>query len=461
MSSVLFGFSPAFGQSNAEVAAVLQRVLVADSSQAELRPVRRFYAALNFAPAWTSPAGWLPLSADALRLLTRAPEFGLLPAEYELPALLHLTDSLQCPGASAATRLVQRVRCELLFTKALLNLGQHLQKGRLAEQPFTTGTTVPPDPDAANMLLRARRSGSVAASLLALQPTGRSYVRLLWAWQHLLRTDTAAARRLRPTVAINLERLRWEPAADSLYVVVNIPSYTLQVVRGPQVVRSFRVIVGETPTPTPELYSHIRFFETSPEWRVPHSIAVGEMLPRLRRNPGYLGANNFLLYDRQGKVVNPRSIKWQTVTPETFVYSIRQIACCDNALGNVVFRFPNPHDIFVHDTPTRELFNKRSRALSHGCIRLEKPLQLASFLLRRDYGSKAQSRIDLMWDSVYSGYGKFFPLRNPVPIVVRYVTCEADGPQLRLLPDVYGRDEALQKRFFDVPTASPLVSVGN
>ncbi|UYZ60277.1 L,D-transpeptidase scaffold domain-containing protein [Hymenobacter latericus] len=412
--------------------------------------VLRFYTGVGFAPSWTSEKGLLPAAADGVKLLHRAAEFGLNPADYKVQDLAANLDSLAVAGSPEA-RLQRRVAAELHLTSALLKLASHLRRGRL--QPATLQpATCEPDSvfDGADWLLRARRSAQLGQQLLRLQPTTRSYVRLQWAWQKLVRTDTAAARKLSGPVAVNLERLRWEPRGDSAYLLVNIPAYTLQIVRGPAVVRSFRVIVGGVPTPTPEVYSHVRFFQTSPEWKVPRSIALNEILPRLRRNPAFLAANNYVLYNQQGQQISPHKVNWKQITPETFRYSIRQAACCDNALGNVVFRFPNAHDIFVHDTPARKLFSAPRRALSHGCIRLEKPFQLAAFLLRRDYGEQAPRHIERMWDSVYGGYSKYFPLRNPMPIYIRYLTCHADnGPTLQTLPDVYQRDapvlQALQQ----------------
>ncbi|WP_400190959.1 L,D-transpeptidase family protein [Hymenobacter sp. B81] len=426
-----------------------------------LADMRQLYTAAGYAPLWTTAAGWQPLAVEGLRLLARAPEFGLLPADYGCSSLSQLTDSLAMP-APPVRQLARRLRADLALSRGLLLFSRHLRHGRVESRPLPAFSAAGRF-DAAAGLEQAHRRERLDV-LLAQQPTNRSYVRLLWAWQKMLRADTAAARRWAPLVAINLERLRWEPAADSVYAVVNVPDYSLQIVRGPRVVRRFRVIVGEALTPTPEVYSAIRFFETSPEWRVPRSIATGEILPQLRRNPAYLARNNFLLYDAKGSLVNPKGVNWKSVTVESFPYSIRQVACCDNALGNIVFRFPNPHDIFLHDTPTRALFNKSGRALSHGCIRLEKPLQLAVFLLRRDLADqpkRAQRNVERMWDSVYGGYRQYFPLRYPMPIFIRYLTCEADGPELRRLPDVYGRDEALRAAFFGRALVAQEVSVGH
>ncbi|RAK70019.1 L,D-transpeptidase family protein [Hymenobacter edaphi] len=441
---------PAAAQSDAEVAAQLRQQLRAlPGGQAEVaEQVQRFYRQANYQPVWTTGTGPRPAARAGARLLRQAPDYGLRPDTLANQAVARAIDSLALPGAAPAQLLGRRVRAELLLTAGLLQLISQLRRGQLRPeslQPTSCAADSVFDP--VFWLLSARQCPDFSRQVLAAQPRSRSYVRLLGAWQRLLRTDSVAARRQRWLVAANLQRLRWEPVADSIYCVVNIPAYTLQVVRHAKVLRTFRVVVGAPTTPTPELRSRIRFFETSPRWNVPRSIATREMLPQLRRNPGFLDANNYILYDQRGRVPNPRRIDWKSVSAEAFPYVIRQAATSDNALGNVVFRFPNPHDIFLHDTPARRVFNLPKRALSHGCIRLQNPLQLAVFLLRHDQAAqpeRAQRNVERMWDSVYGGYSKYLPLRYPMPIYVRYLTCHADeGPTLRLLPDIYGRDRAL------------------
>ncbi|KUG07754.1 L,D-transpeptidase family protein [Solirubrum puertoriconensis] len=259
----------------------------------------------------------------------------------------------------------------------------------------------------------------------------------------MLQTDSTQAAALAGKVAVNLERLRWEPAADSAYLVANIANQTLQVVRGSSVVSTHRIVVGKPETPTPELASRVHYFQTAPEWRVPASIATGEMLPRLRRNPGYLSENNLRLYDLAGKPVDARKVKWSTVSADRFPYQIRQAAGEENALGGIVFRFANAHDVFLHDTPARKAFAQPQRLLSHGCIRLQRPADLAAFLLQRDGGNDAAERISRMQNSVESSTPKVFSLRTSMAILIRYQTCEVEGSQIRVLPDVYGRDAAI------------------
>lgn len=237
--------------------------------------------------------------------------------------------------------------------------------------------------------------------------------------------------------------MRWETRTDSLYLAVNIPAYSLQVVQGAKVVATHRVVVGKTTTPTPELFSRLTFFQAAPAWNVPQSISANEMLPKLRRDPGCLTERGFEMFNAAGKRVNPYRVNWKKVQPETFTYQIRQLPSADNALGNVVFRFANPYAIYLHDTPAKAAFRATSRALSHGCIRGEKPLELARFLLQHDNPARAD---DLAWDlqtSLNRSETKGFGLQAPVPLMVRYLTCEADGDRLRELTDIYGRDRVL------------------
>lgn len=407
----------------------------------EATQVALFYWRNRYSPVWTRAEGPVPEAWEGLRLLQSASQYGLKPTDYQVARLRELLDSL----AQTLGHVVPlRVRTEQHLTAAMLGFARHLHDGRITSLDLRPAKPVDaPAFDAVTHLLQAVRSGQFAAKLLSAQPDSRSYVRLRWAWQRLLRTDSVAAQRMALTVALNLERLRWEPPTDSLYVVVNIPAFSLQVVRGAQVVATHRVIVGKASMPTPEVFSAITYFQAAPEWRVPQSIATDEMLPGLQRNPGYLDRHGYQLFSATGQRANPYRVSWKQIRPETFTYQIRQLPSARNALGHVVFRFTSPYAIYLHDTPTKAAFRAPNRALSHGCIRVEQPLVLARFLLQRDDTSRATRRTQELAASVNQGRTKGFSLQAPVPLLVRYLTCEADGSQLRQLPDVYNRDQAL------------------
>ena len=452
---------PALAPADAEVAALLQQQLL-DTTQlhaADVAPAAQFYAAGGYLPVWTRNAGPTPAARAGVELLREAPRYGLPAADYPAESLQMTLDSLEQPGGASVAR---RARAEQQLTTTLLRFTRHLHEGRVTDTLLRCAPLAgAPAFDAVAHLQAARRDTAFAAHLLAAQPTSRSYVRLLWAWQHLLGNDSAAARRLALPVALNLERLRWEPAPDSLYLIVNIPDYLLQVVRGPKVVAEHRVVVGKAATPTPVLFSRITYFQVSPPWRVPRSIAVREMLPRLRRDPGYLDDRGFELRDAAGKRVNAYRVKWGQVTAEAFPYRIRQSPAADNALGNVVFRFDNPYAVYLHDTPAKSYFKARTRALSHGCVRVQEPLTLARFLLKRDNEARSATRLRAVQTSLHRRRTDWFALEAPVLLLMRYLTCEADGPQLRQLPDIYHRDDALAHAWQQAgdAAAGPLLTV--
>ena len=424
--------------------------------------VRAFYGAA-YTPAWTQPADSLNANARAaLALLARAADHGLRPADYGGPRLRALRDSLARPttAQSPLQRAHLQAQIEVYLSDAVLTFMRDVGRGRL--HPYTASAReraggAAGQPVAA--LRAALASGTVPAAMVAGQPANREYRQLQQAlahWRSLpMPTAPDSVRQHQAhfqQAAVNLERWRWEAfAPDSDYVLINVPAYELQVVAAGAVARRHRVIVGKPGTTTPTLSSTIRYFTLAPGWHVPNSIATQEMLPRIRRDVGYLERNNLAIYNTQGKQLDPTRINWAKVTPQRFPYIIRQSACCDNALGNIVFRFTNPYSVYLHDTPLRQLFDRPTRALSHGCIRLEQPMRLAAYLLSRE-GNPA--RLPTEDECARSPRSRDIRLRRPMALYVRYATCTAENGRLRFLPDIYGRDEVLRHGLFGPkPTA--------
>ncbi len=412
--------------------------------------VRALYDSAS-GPVWISSAGdagagFNPDALAALALLIRAPEHGLRPDAYGLPRLLALRDSLPHPASPTASAR-QQARLDVLLSDAVLRFMRDVSRGRL--RPYTpsareraAGRAWQPA-----AILRAALGGAdsrhVPAAMLAHQPPNREYRLLQQAlaqWLALPVAPDSADRHQAQyeQAAVNLERWRWDDLpTDSAYVLINIPSYELQVVVGDSVLRRHRVIVGAPATTTPILSSTIRYFTLAPDWHVPRSIATKEMLPRLQQDASYLTRNELALYGASGQQLDPQAIDWSQVTKRNFAYSIRQMAGCDNSLGNIVFRFANPYSVYVHDTPFRPLFARPTRALSHGCIRLEDPMALAAWLLRRGGQS---ARLPSAEECARQPRPRDIRLRQPIAIYVRYATCVAENGALRFLPDIYHRD---------------------
>ena len=184
-------------------------------------------------------------------------------------------------------------------------------------------------------------------------------------------------------VAVNLERLRWMgDAMGERYLVVNIPDFTVTLVEDGQPGWTSKVVVGKTSvTETPEFDGVVKTVVVNPTWHIPDSIAIRDYLPKLQRNPMVLKNQGIDLMTRGGTVINPKLVDFTQYTPANFPFRIKQRPSDDNALGEVKFLFPNEHSVYMHDTPHKELFPRDVRAFSNGCIRLEKPVELAHILL--------------------------------------------------------------------------------
>jgi murein L,D-transpeptidase YcbB/YkuD len=181
-------------------------------------------------------------------------------------------------------------------------------------------------------------------------------------------------------------------------------------------------------------------------WNIPGSIARKEILPLIRKNPSYLAKHHIAVlrgWGPQTKVLNPRAINWTKLSVRHFPYRLRQEPGPHNALGQVKFNLPNPFTVYLHDTPARELFTKSMRAFSHGCIRIEKPIELAEYLLR-DPQQWTRERLLL---AIEQGEQQTVTLSHPVPVFVGYWTAWVDqDQQVYFARDLYGRDAALEKR---------------
>lgn len=166
-------------------------------------------------------------------------------------------------------------------------------------------------------------------------------------------------------------------------IVVNIPAAYLRVYGPEGIALAMRVIVGKPSTPTPTLTSRVEEVILYPYWVVPKSI-LKEYLPAIKRNPGYVNANNFQLVNSRGKVVDPWSVSWSTITVANFPFMLRQSTGCDNALGTIKLNFYSPFGVYLHDTPNKGLFLLNKRYFSHGCMRMEKPLDMGHLLLQHN-----------------------------------------------------------------------------
>lgn len=243
-------------------------------------------------------------------------------------------------------------------------------------------------------------------------------------------------------VIANLERRRWLPEKlGSRYVFVNAGDYSMVFVDGGQKVFESLVIVGTPKNPTPEIQSVMRGFQTNPYWTVPQSISGEEYLPTLRRDPYALQSNGFKIFSSwsdNDSEIDPGSVDWSSINPKAFPFRIRQEPGAGNALGYIFFPFQNNYGIYMHDTATRWLFTEGSRNFSHGCIRLQHPLDF----VQKVFGGKAGFDKGRVQQVIDAGQQAHYTFPEPVTLYVTYrtVTVGSDGaPVFR--DDVYGRDK--------------------
>jgi L,D-transpeptidase YcbB len=270
--------------------------------------------------------------------------------------------------------------------------------------------------------------------------------------------DVPVERRIDQILA-SLERWRWLPSdLGSRHLLVNIPSFELRLIEDAEVVEQMKVVVGKSYRKTPVMSAELESITINPGWSVPHKIAYRDILPKIRKNPGYLSEHGLRVYDRftGAGPLDPSKIDWKAIEPKRFPYKLRQDAGPKNALGSLKFTLPNPYSIFLHDTPRQDAFSKDARALSSGCIRLERPVDLAQRLLQE----ASQWSRDAIEAAIRRRSERTVQLSEPVPVHLLYWTAfaEADGT-VHFRPDVYQRDAAVLAALDEAPpTAQDVLS---
>ncbi len=240
----------------------------------------------------------------------------------------------------------------------------------------------------------------------------------------------------------NLERWRWLPRqTPDTYIRVNIAAYTLRVIEKEKATLAMNVIVGKPYRRTPVFTETVKYIVFNPYWNVPFSIASQDKLPLLRRDAASEARKGFEAKPQGSDVFVPvDTIDWSGVTKRNFNYLLRQRPGENNALGRMKFMLPNAHAVYLHDTPSRELFGKQERTFSSGCVRLERPRELASWLLARE-GNPQSARLDAL---LASGETTTIYLKTPVPVYLVYFTAfVTDDGDVALRRDVYDRDKVL------------------
>ena len=368
--------------------------------------------------------------------------YGLLPKNYHISEL----ETLLKPSKD----LKSIFRLDVLLTDAFFSIAYDLKNGRAESNASSENDSL-----LVLLLDQAIKSGNVILSLEQQEPNYIDYYALKQALSVLIgrleenqkaqvlkgiAMDSLPLQKQIVDIEVNLERWRQEKEPfKGTYILVNLPSFMLEVITHDTVLFESRVIVGTPRTPTPVLSSLLECFITYPYWHVPRSIATSELLPKLKTDPSYLARNNFQVLDVKGNLLDARSIDWPDYTKSNFPFVLRQQEGSANALGIIKFVFENPYSVYLHDTNAKNLFKNEFRALSHGCVRVEKAEALAHLL--------ATGKLDTLSPLVEKYLNKkqrnTVELPQAIPIYVRYLTCEYKHGKLYQYKDIYKKDDKI------------------
>lgn len=253
-------------------------------------------------------------------------------------------------------------------------------------------------------------------------------------------------------IAISMDKYKMLPEKmPAKYIWVNTAANFLELIDKDEIKLISKTICGKSKTRTPVLTSNINELITYPQWVPPPSIVSKEILPAVKKNPGYLARKGFSLVDSKGNEVDPYSVDWSKYS-KGIPYRIVQGSGDANALGIMKFVFSNKYSVYLHDTNQRYLFGNAMRSLSHGCVRVQEWEKLAYYILRNDSlnagGSGGYTRIDSLKTWLQKKQKKSIAIRNKIPVYIRYITCEGQDGHIVFYDDVYAEDKMLRERYF-------------
>jgi murein L,D-transpeptidase YcbB/YkuD len=400
----------------------------------DLAGLAAFYAEHTAGPVWTDADGRFNGRAQqAMAEIRKADDWGLKASAFDLP-------TLPDPPASPEALADAEIRLGL----AVLRYGRHARGGRL--DPPSISRILDRKPviyDPKTLMQAAAAASAIDAYLRDLHPKHPQF-------QHLRQALLAARAAPGPggdsiqRLIVNMERWRWMPQdLGSFYVWDSVTEQITTVYKDGKPILTEKIVVGKPGSPTPFFSADMLLVIFHPSWGVPPGMKVHELLPQLKKAGGgwfFFGGGassvlkaHDLILSRGGRPIDPDSVDWNNVDIRSFDFT--QPPGPRNLLGIVKFRFPNKHDVYMHDTPERHLFNGPSRTFSHGCMRVQNPVRLAEVLLAHDKGWGADKVAE------YVRRGGEVKLTTPIPVHVAYFTAIADDAgKINYRADIYGLD---------------------
>lgn len=253
-------------------------------------------------------------------------------------------------------------------------------------------------------------------------------------------------------IAISMDRYKMLPEQmPPRYLWVNLPAYYTKLVENDSVLIHSKIICGKNVTRTPLLTSAISDMITYPQWTIPTSIIVKEVLPALKKDTNYLAKKGYSLIDKDGNLVSPATVDWSKYS-KGIPYKVVQGSGDENALGILKFNFPNKYAVYLHDTNQRYLFSRDMRSLSHGCVRVQRWESLAYNIVRFDnrekYGDEPSPAEDSLSAWLVRKEKHILPVKKRLPVYIRYFTAEGVDGKTVFYDDVYGEDKILREKYF-------------
>ena len=407
-------------------------------------------------PLWVDADGLTEQARRAAVEISKADDWGLDPDDFALPQSRFTSE-----GRLTARELVD---LEMTTSLAILKYVRFARGGRMDPTDLSLDIDrKPPLMPAADVLRGAYQSGDIAQFLRDQHPKHEQFVKLREAYLKVRDderdqaengtggddgTNTSSRKRrtgknktaLSQRLLYNMEMWRWMPRElGNVYVHANVPEFRIRVIKDGRIIHSERMITGKVKNKTPVFSDQLEYLEFRPDWSVPASIKVKEILPKIYRGKSI--ESQGLRVKVNGRDINSSRIDWSREDIRN--YHVYQPPGQRNALGLVKFMFPNKHAVYFHDTPTKYLFKKKVRAYSHGCMRVRNPMKMATVLLGLDKGW-GRDRIDQIAASGIDNNRIY--LEEKIPVHVTYFTARAnqDG-EIELTNDIYGHEKLIQK----------------
>ncbi|CEJ83535.1 ErfK/YbiS/YcfS/YnhG family protein [Hyphomicrobium sp. GJ21] len=394
-----------------------------------------FYAARHGDGLWVTASGLKPETKALITEIENANAYGLDASAFKLPMLEN--------GALTATDTDTLADAEIQYSTAALQYARFARGGRIpdpAEMLTTEFDRRPQWIDPATVIKALADSHEPDAYLRSLHPQQPQFEKLRQLYVTMLPADgnlaklSPAAKRLRA----NMEMWRWMwPDMGDFYVLNNIPEFMQYVYKDGEIIRSAKIVAGEVDKKSTIFSRPLKYVVLRPAWRVPESIMVNELWPSLIRGGGLMRQYGLQLQTKDGRRVDWRQYDWSSTDIRNFI--VLQPPGPKSVLGRVKFSFPSQHTIFMHDTPDKWMFRPAQRTLSHGCLRVQNPMQLAEMVLKEDKG----------WDAAkIAELDRSGPLNNEVPIskeipihLVYFTAWVTDDGKLKTFNDVYGHEK--------------------